>query len=238
MLICPSCHSGKIKKNGLTHYQKQNHKCKDCGRQFVLNNTRHISSEKRKCIKGCLGERTSLRGICRSHGVSLTWLMSFAVAEWSLTPDDLGVDQEALEKIDVKQLKMIRLQADEMWSFVGRKTNKQWIWVVYSPGHKKVLAFHVGCRGAKSARCLWNKLPRLLQENCHFETDYWEAYKTVITEDHHTTSKAVTYFIEGYFAGVRARVSRLVRKSLSFSKKLENHIAAIGYFLWQRNLGT
>lgn len=34
-LPCPSCGSQTIVKNGLIHNGKQNHKCKDCGRQFV-----------------------------------------------------------------------------------------------------------------------------------------------------------------------------------------------------------
>lgn len=236
MIICPNCSSGKIKKNGFTYYGKQNHRCKECGRQFVQNNTRHISSEKQDCIRGSLRERTSLRGICRSHGVSLTWLMAFALAEWATTPDDLGVDMDALTETDIKSLQMLHLQADEMWSFVGRKDNKQWIWVIYSPTHRQVIAFHIGGRGIKDAKKLWAKLPDVLRRHCHFDTDYWKAYEAVIDEEKHTASKAETYFIEGYFSGVRARVSRLVRKALSFSKKLENHVAAIGYFFWHRNL--
>lgn len=32
---CPSCSSLNIVKNGRIHNGKQNHKCRDCGRQFV-----------------------------------------------------------------------------------------------------------------------------------------------------------------------------------------------------------
>ena len=34
-LICPTCGSDDIVKNGLTRRAKQSHKCRDCGRQFV-----------------------------------------------------------------------------------------------------------------------------------------------------------------------------------------------------------
>ena len=34
---CPSCNSLAIKKNGHIHNGKQNHRCLNCGRQFVLN---------------------------------------------------------------------------------------------------------------------------------------------------------------------------------------------------------
>jgi insertion element IS1 protein InsB len=34
-LNCPTCGSDDIMKNGTTRRGKQNHKCRDCGRQFV-----------------------------------------------------------------------------------------------------------------------------------------------------------------------------------------------------------
>ena len=34
-LIYPSCGSDDAMKNGMTRRGKQNHKCRDCGRQFV-----------------------------------------------------------------------------------------------------------------------------------------------------------------------------------------------------------
>lgn len=238
MLLCPNCLSGKIIKYGKTYYGKQNHQCKDCGRQFVANNQHTITNDERDYARSLLGERISLRGICRVLGVSLTWLMSFVTTVWSQTPEDLGVREDLLAMIDPKQLKLIRLQADEMWSFVGHKKNKKWIWVVYEPTHRQVLAYHIGGRGKGDALKLWEKLPPLMHQHCTFETDYWEAYFATLDADRHVASKAYTYFIEGYFTGIRARCSRLVRKTVSFSKKLENHIAAIGYLFWQRNLAA
>ncbi len=50
MLLCPSCHEVNIIKNGKTHYGKQNHLCKECGRQFVLNNTHTICDDRKSII--------------------------------------------------------------------------------------------------------------------------------------------------------------------------------------------
>ncbi|WP_082065431.1 IS1/IS1595 family N-terminal zinc-binding domain-containing protein [Aliterella atlantica] len=36
-IFCPRCDSNKVVKNGLIHNGNQNFKCKQCGRQFVLN---------------------------------------------------------------------------------------------------------------------------------------------------------------------------------------------------------
>ena len=44
-----------------------------------------------------------------------------------------------------------------------------------------------------------------------------------------------TSYIERLNNTLRQRISRLVRKSLSFSKKIENHIGAIGYFIGDYN---
>ena len=45
MPVCPDCHSSNIKKNGFTHYGKQNHRCKTCGRQFVLDNHHTVDEQ-------------------------------------------------------------------------------------------------------------------------------------------------------------------------------------------------
>jgi transposase-like protein len=73
-LRCPQCGLSHIKRNGYTHYGKQNYWCKDCDRQFVEDSQR-IGEELKDLIKVLLLERLSLRGICRVTGVSLTWLL-------------------------------------------------------------------------------------------------------------------------------------------------------------------
>jgi transposase-like protein len=77
---CPQCGSQRYKKNGRIHTGKQNHKCKDCGRAFVLVPENHvITEEQRALIERLLLERISLRGICRAIGVGLRWLLYFMV---------------------------------------------------------------------------------------------------------------------------------------------------------------
>ena len=236
MLLCPRCHSHKIIKNGKTYYGKQNHKCKTCDRQFVVDNNHTVNEELREIARRSLLERLSLRGICRIIGVSLTWMLDFAVQTWSEAPDDLGVKPKLLRMRSPEKLQILGLQLDEMWSFVQKKKKKAWIWVVFEPESRQVISFHIGSRGVKSMKILWSKIPPRFQKYCFFETDDWEAYSSVLPKQRHSVGKEYTYFIEGFFAEVRARVSRLVRKSLSFSKKWENHIAAIKYFFWQFNL--
>lgn len=232
-LYCPSCHSTNIKKNGHTHYGKQNHQCKCCSRQFVLNNGHTKSEYLKTLVKKALKERLSLRAICRIFGVSLSWLQAFAQHFWKQTPFDLGLSPEQVSQI--KNLQVFGIQADELWSFVQKKVNKRWIWVAYDPVHRLVIAYHIGSRGKRAAKEFWAKIPEQLK-SCQFETDDWEAYESIIPCDQHKVGKDLTYYIEGFNATIRARVSRLVRKSLSFSKLDKWHNLAIGWFFWQFNL--
>lgn len=230
---CPRCHSTNIKKNGKTYYGKQNHRCKDCDRQFVLNNKHTKSSEVKSLVKKALKERLSLRAICRIFGLSLNCLSSFSQSHWIQTPRNLGLSASMVKQ--VKTLQVFGIQMDEMWSFVGEKKRKRWIWVVYDPVHRLVITYYIGKRGKKAARKLWNKIPVTLRK-CMFETDDWEAYRSIVPTKQHKVGKDLTYYIEGFNATVRARVSRLVWKTLSFSKMDKWHNLAIGWFFWQFNL--
>ena len=93
---CPACDSTNTKKNGHIHNGKQNHCCKECGRQFVKNPQQIlISFAKRERIRRLLVERIPLRGICRTEGVSLRWLLVFMVNLYDQLPDDLNFQVKA-----------------------------------------------------------------------------------------------------------------------------------------------
>ena len=232
-LFCPRCHSTNIKKNGHTHYGKQNHQCKDCRRQFVRP-SQHMKSEYvKELIYKSLRERLSLRAICRIFGVSLTWLQAFARTHWRQTPKDLGLTEKAINQME--KLQVFGIQADELWSFVGKKRKKRWVWVAYDPVHRLVIAYHIGGTGIRAAKKFWGKIPQTLH-SCYFETDHWEAYQSIIPTKQRKVGKERTYYIEGFNATIRARVSRLVRKTLSFSKMDKWHNLAIAWFFWQFNL--
>ena len=125
-----------------------------------------------------------------------------------------------------------------MWSFVGGKANKQWLWIALDADSREVVALVVGDRSQDTAQALWDALPQAYQENAICFTDEWEAYAAVILPAQHRPVKkdsGKTNIIEGLNCLLRQRVSRLVRKTLSFSKKLTNHIGAIWYFVHHYN---
>jgi insertion element IS1 protein InsB len=104
---------------------------------------------------------------------------------------------------------------------------------------RQILAFHVGDRRRDSAKQLWAKIPAMYRECATFYTDQYAAYIGVIpAAQHKTITKHArqTNHIERFNNTLQQRVSRLVRSTLAFSKKVENHIGVIRYFLGHYNL--
>jgi IS1 family transposase len=81
-------------------------------------------------------------------------------------------------------------------------------------------------------------MPAVYRQCAQVYTDYWEAYVGVIPSQRHIAvgkDSGLTSYIERLNNTLRQRVARLVRKTLSFSKKLENHIGAIWMFIHDYN---
>jgi len=70
-LSCPHCHSENIVRNGLATNGKQRYLCQDCGRRSRANpGSNAYSAEERELILRAYEERSSLRGLVRTFGVS------------------------------------------------------------------------------------------------------------------------------------------------------------------------
>ena len=101
-----------------------------------------------------------------------------------------------------------------------------------------VVAAYIGNRDRKSAQMLWDRIPDTWKEGSTFYTDFWESYEKVIPKEQHQPvgkETGKTSLIERLNNTLRQRIGRLVRKSLSFSKKLDNHIGMIFNFLHHYN---
>jgi len=133
----------------------------------------------------------------------------------------------------------LEAEADEMWSFVQKKANKQWIWLAMDATTRQIIAFHVGDRSRESAKALWGEIPEVYQQHAIFHTDQYEVYNGVIPAERHkaiTKQARKTNHSERFNNTLRQRLSRLVRATLSFSKKVENHIGAIKFFICHDHL--
>jgi len=177
--VCPRCQSTTYKKNGHIRNGKQNYQCKNCGRQFVDCFEQHlVSDETRDLIERLLLERISLRGICRAVKVGLKWLLGFIVTCFEALPDHLNVQPISCDQ-DV-MIQRLEVAADEMASYVRKKSNKQWIWLAMDARTYQIIAFYVAHRSRKSANKLWAKIPKAYRQQATFYTDQYVVYEGVI----------------------------------------------------------
>ena len=132
----------------------------------------------------------------------------------------------------------LTLECDEAWSFVGKKENKQWIWLALDVETREIVGVHIGGRDHHAAQQLWDSLPPVYRQCAVSYTDFWEAYSLIFPDKRHRPvgkKTGLTNHIERFNCTMRQRISRLVRKTLSFSKIIDNHIGAVWNFVHHYN---
>jgi insertion element IS1 protein InsB len=143
-------------------------------------------------------------------------------------------NERLLQTLDPAQVEVIvhkveEAEIDEMWSFVGSKSQQRWLWHAIEHHTGQVLAYVFGTREDH----VFLELKALLKP-CgitRFYTDGWGAYNRHIDHDKHTVGKQHTQKIERKHTTLRARIKRLVRKTICFSKTTQMHDIVIGLFI-------
>jgi insertion element IS1 protein InsB len=155
--ICPKCGSTRTIKNGSTHHHQPKRKCKDCGRQFVLQPQKvWVEDEKKRLIDKLLLERISLAGIARVVDVSESWLQKYVNLKFASVPRQV--------KVSAKSKGKLILECDELWSFVTSKQNKVYVWLALDRKTREIVGCYIGDRTRKSAQKLWQSLPPVYRQ--------------------------------------------------------------------------
>jgi insertion element IS1 protein InsB len=144
-----------------------------------------VSDKTRELICKLLLEKLSLQGICRATGISQKWLLDFIKQEHDQAPKDLNV------RVPPESTGLIleRLEADELWSFVGKKKNQVWIWLALDATTPQVVAVHAGGRSAEDAKAFWDEVPEPYRSGCDVYTDEWDVYRGAIPPEIHFAVK-------------------------------------------------
>ena len=126
-------------------------------------------------------------------------------------------------------------ELDEMWSFVGEKSNQRWLWHAIDHNTGEVLAYVLG----KRKDIVFKQLQELLEPFGirHYYTDDWGAYERHLDAETHHVGKRNTQKIERKHLTLRTRIKRLARKTICFSKLEKMHDIVIGLFINRYEFG-
>ena len=113
-----------------------------------------------------------------------------------------------------------------------------WIWIALCRKTRQVVARAIGDRSEDTCRERWNTLPEA--DRCgHCYTDLWKAYQAVLPEEQHSAvgqETGETAHVERWNKTLRQRLSRFVRKTLSFSHSTLMPSACLDLFLHRYHL--
>jgi insertion element IS1 protein InsB len=130
------------------------------------------------------------------------------------------------------------LECDELWSFVGKKRRQKWIWLAINRDTREIVGVAIGARTKATARRLWASLAAVYRQCAVCYTDFCPGVRCHPAVETTPSRRERDWPNQSHRASgntLRQRCSRLVRRTLSFSKKLANHIGAIWYFVHDYN---
>jgi IS1 family transposase len=181
-------------------------------------------------IDRLLLEKIPLAGIVRVMEISARWLQTYVNQVYKTVSRRLNVSAKAKKKLTV--------QMDELGSFVDHKGNRQWVWLAMDAETREIIGCAIGDRSKETAKALWESIPGVYRPCAVIYTDGLESYGAVLPRKRHRVvgkESGKTSYIERLNNTLRQRISRLVRKTLSFSKKQVNHEGAIWNFIHHYN---
>ena len=142
---------------------------------------RMISEETKGIIDRLLLEKLPPAGIARALQISELWLQQYVLQKYKQV--DRGV------QVRPKPKHRLRVQRDELWSFVDHKGEKQcgffrmndssekkpWVWLALAAQTREIVGVHIGDHSAASAQALWQSLPPVYRQCAVIYSDFWSA---------------------------------------------------------------
>ncbi|HFM4387861.1 TPA: IS1-like element IS1A family transposase [Escherichia coli] len=221
-ISCPSCSATDgVVRNGKSTAGHQRYLCSHCRKTWQLQFTYTASQlgTHQKIIDMAMNG-VGCRATARIMGVGLNTILRHFK---KLRP------QSVTSRIQPGSDVIVCAEMDEQWGYVGAKSRQRWLFYAYDSLRKTVVAHVFGERTMAT-------LGRLMSLLSPFDvviwmTDGWPLYESRLKGKLHVISKRYTQRIERHNLNLRQHLTRLGRKSLSFSKSVELHDKVIGHYL-------
>ncbi len=232
---CTCCQSTNIVKNGKNASGQQRYRCNDCGVTRVLDSVQKVSQVNLSQVQKTYEERNSFRSTGRIFGVSHVTVQRWLKKSSKLSPlqgkcADAPCCALRSSAGSRRSVHLCRAQSQE------------------DPHLDRALQ-------ADPANCLlfhWRRFNGVLQEalawilyvvnlriqlpyaylKCKSFSDFWKAYKCLPDSTHQKVGKETreTAHVERLNNTIRQRFSRLVRRTLSYSKR--EYMLNLHFKLW------
>jgi IS1 family transposase len=167
-----------------------------------------LSTERRTQILAALCEGASINSAARQTGASKVTILKFLAEVGQVCLD--------YQRATLVNLSCKRLQADEVWSFIGCKERNvprdergrgrgdAWTWTAICADTKLVPCWHIGARDAEAGRLFMEDLASRLANRVQLTTDGHRAYLSAVEQafgwngiDYATLVKLYGQSIEG-----------------------------------------
>jgi len=247
---CFHCGSSDVIRHGQTSNEKQRFLCRSegCGKTFIqeYSDKGRLPEIKQRIVDMALNG-SGIRDTARVLDISTdTVINELKKKEPELQvvnhaflaahpPDQITVEVVKVEENHEVTSDNTEAEMDEMWSYVGCKDNRRWLWHAIDRETGSVLAYVFGERKDR----VFLELNGLLEPFgiSRFYTDDWGAYQRNLDPKQHIIGKKNTQKIERKHLTLRTRIKRLARKTICFSKIEQMHDIVIGLFVNRYEFG-
>lgn len=215
---CRYCKSENVVKNGYQSNGRRKYHCKDCHRYFQESYTYQATVIEDKQLIVLLKESCGIRSIARILNISA----STVIRRIKRIASNLNRPYPILKgKI---------YEVDELFTYVGHKSNRVCVAYSYEPRTGYVFDISVGRRTKMNLRKVTETL--VLSNAKMIYTDKLDIYQRLIPKSIHKTHKRCSNHIERQNLNLHTHLKRLNRKTIGYSKSLIMLLAVVKIYFW------